>query len=257
MKNPPTPAWLWPNRLSLDAPLIAVVWQDFLSRTYSIALSPSERVTLGLSVWVIYLADRFLDIRAAGAVPNSPAHIFQGQRRHLTISILGVALLADLFIAWAWLPRELLLAGFVLCTVVMAYLWVFSHYRPGSTYKTLAASALFTAGVFAAPWAKMAAGTRHDGLPFLPFVVLCFANLQVLVRGRVVCVLPWLGILALLGSAVVDSRITNWYLAISASALALFVVSRLEGRVSRSVWRSLVDMTLLTPILALYLPNFR
>ena len=66
-----------------------------------------------------------------------------------------------------------------------------------------------------------------------------------------------LGVLALLGATVVDSRITNWYLAISASALALFVVSRLEGRVSRSVWRSLVDMTLLTPILAIYLPNFR
>ncbi len=28
----PTPVWLWLNLLSLDAPLVALIWQDFLAR---------------------------------------------------------------------------------------------------------------------------------------------------------------------------------------------------------------------------------
>lgn len=257
MRPPRTQFWLWPNKLSLDAPFIAVVWQDFLSRAYSIALSPAERVTLGLSVWVIYLADRFLDIRAADTVPDSPAHIFQDERRFLTRSLLSLAALADLFVAWEWLPRELLVDGSVLCLVVLAYLWFFSNYRLGSTWKTLSASALFTTGVFAAPWAQTPSSARHYALPFLAFVVLCFTNLQVLIRGRSVRSILWIGIFGLMAVVMVESASENWYLAISASALCLFAVSRLDGRVPLKAWRSLADLALLTPIIARHLPNFR
>lgn len=257
MKPPRTPIWLWPNKLSLDAPLIAVVWQDCLSRAYSIALTPAERITLALTVWVIYLADRFLDIRAAGGVPDSPAHICQGGRRQLTRSFLCLALFADLVVAWEWLPRNLLLNGGILSLLVLAYWWLFSSYRLGSTWKTLAASAIFTAGVFAAPWAQTPSVARHFGPPFLAFVGLCFANLQVLIRGRGVRTVVWCGILVLLLVVMADSAVSKWNLAIIGSTMGLFVVSRLDGRVPLVVWRPLADAVLLTPIIARYLPNFR
>ena len=57
------PIWLWFNVLSLDAPLIALVWQDFLSRCYPTMLLPQGRAVRGLTVWAIYLADRLLDVR--------------------------------------------------------------------------------------------------------------------------------------------------------------------------------------------------
>jgi len=57
------PFWSWLNILSLDAPLIAVLWQALLARTFHIPLRPSGRLALGLTVWAIYLADRVLDAR--------------------------------------------------------------------------------------------------------------------------------------------------------------------------------------------------
>lgn len=60
---------MWPNLLSLDAPAVALVWQDFLARTFGIPLRMPARLVLGLTVWAIYLGDRLLDVRgpATGA----------------------------------------------------------------------------------------------------------------------------------------------------------------------------------------------
>ena len=58
-----TPWWLWPNLLSLDAPILAVLWQDFLSHRYAVPLRLPGRLALFLTVWAIYVADRLLDSR--------------------------------------------------------------------------------------------------------------------------------------------------------------------------------------------------
>ena len=57
------PLWLWPNLLSLDAPLVAVLWQSFLAYRFSLPLRLSGCLALGLTVWSIYLLDRLLDAR--------------------------------------------------------------------------------------------------------------------------------------------------------------------------------------------------
>ena len=41
------PIWLWPNLVSLDAPVIAALWQHFLSGTLS-PVHPAATVVLAL-----------------------------------------------------------------------------------------------------------------------------------------------------------------------------------------------------------------
>ena len=61
------PLWLYPNLLSLDAPLVAVAWLHVFARTWRLDYHPWEAyVTLGLAVWVIYVADRLLDVSMLG-----------------------------------------------------------------------------------------------------------------------------------------------------------------------------------------------
>ena len=52
------------NVFSLDAPLIAIVWQFVISKSISVELSPHHHLILGLSVWLAYSADRFSEPHA-------------------------------------------------------------------------------------------------------------------------------------------------------------------------------------------------
>ena len=60
--DPRKPWWLYPNLLSLDAPLVAVAWLYIFAKTWRVDYHPWEAyVSLALVVWVIYVADRLLD----------------------------------------------------------------------------------------------------------------------------------------------------------------------------------------------------
>ncbi len=53
--------WLWPNLISLDAPVVAVLWQMFFARCFGVRIDFTLAALLMLSVWLIYVADRVLD----------------------------------------------------------------------------------------------------------------------------------------------------------------------------------------------------
>ena len=74
--------WLWPHLLSLDAPLVAVVWQACWAQSAHVRLSWCHPCVLGLGVWLIYLVDRLVD--SARAVPGdivTARHAFHARRR--------------------------------------------------------------------------------------------------------------------------------------------------------------------------------
>lgn len=50
----PCPPWLWPNLLSLDAPVVAVAWQWLFARVFGADLPAVFHLILGLSVWCIW-----------------------------------------------------------------------------------------------------------------------------------------------------------------------------------------------------------
>mgnify|MGYP007073243823 CR=1 FL=1 len=53
--------WEWLQAVSLEAPLIAVLWLAALARAHGLRLMPEVYAGLGLAVWAVYLADRCID----------------------------------------------------------------------------------------------------------------------------------------------------------------------------------------------------
>ena len=70
------PWWLWPNVLSLDAPLVAVVWQEAFGRAAGVDLSWDQRGLLALCAWLAYCGDRLLDARRLTGPVDSARHEF-------------------------------------------------------------------------------------------------------------------------------------------------------------------------------------
>lgn len=93
----PKPLWLYPNLLSLDAPLVAVAWLYIFAKTWGVSyLIWQAYVCLGLGVWVIYVVDRILDamMRENSSDRLQARHEFH--RRHRRKFLCGAAV-ASLF----------------------------------------------------------------------------------------------------------------------------------------------------------------
>jgi len=59
-----TPFWLWPNLLSLDAPLVEVVWLSMFARVWRIDYHQWQAYrALAPAVVSLYLCDRPLDLK--------------------------------------------------------------------------------------------------------------------------------------------------------------------------------------------------
>ena len=66
--------------LSLDAPTVAVLWAWSFARAAGVWVRPSTLAVLGVGTWLIYVADRLLDVRAGGAGLRE-RHFFHGRHR--------------------------------------------------------------------------------------------------------------------------------------------------------------------------------
>ena len=66
---------LWPSLFTLQAPVVAVLWQLLLARSVHVKLNWFEPWALGLAVWLIYVADHLIDTaKPAGKSPVRFAH---------------------------------------------------------------------------------------------------------------------------------------------------------------------------------------
>ena len=246
---PRTPFWLWPNVLSLDAPIVALVWQDFVARCYPSLLRPSGRCVLGLTVWAIYLADRLLDARHMA--PSSSGGFYQRNWKALGL-LLAMVLVADAVFTTVWLRPAVLWTGLPLGLAVTAYLGVFSYGGlVAFRWKRYAAALLFSAGVFLV--ALTGFPHRWSALmwPLLGFALLCLCNLLAIVRlegRRSPETSIWLWIAAL-GLAAFLSGNLPWTLALASSALGLILLVWSGHALPQPTGRVLADAVLLTPIL--------
>src|SRR6478609_8884670 len=114
--------WLWPNFLSLDAPLIAVLWQILLTRDLAVHVKPGEPLVLGLCVWLLYVADRVLDALRPLKGEWEPARK-AFYRRHLWIaSLAGLCLLSlTIPLAYCILSHSTFYAGLTLAVPLVSY----------------------------------------------------------------------------------------------------------------------------------------
>lgn len=119
-----TPWWLWLNILSLDAPIVAMLWQEALARCYHVTLVPGFQLALGLAVWLIYLVDRTLDGMAKTETHLlSARHAFYRRHRKLfSWLIIPAATLLLMVVALTDIPSGILWRCALLAFFVALYL---------------------------------------------------------------------------------------------------------------------------------------
>ena len=119
-----TPWWLWLNVLSLDAPLLAVLWQAALAHVHQVKLLSGCYWALGLAVWVVYLTERTLDgFGEPDPARASARQLFYRRFRHLFAWVIIPAVAGGLgYVALTEIPSGLMWRGLGLAFLVAMYL---------------------------------------------------------------------------------------------------------------------------------------
>lgn len=244
---PGTPPWLWLNLLSLDAPIVALVWQDLAARSFGNPLRLAARAVLGLTVWAVYLADRLLDIRAPGPAPNTARHRYYRRHPRALGALLAAVLALDALVAILELRRAIFWDGLAVAVCVAAYLSVFPL-NPSGWEKQVFAALLFSAGVLLVSFAWL--GPMRLLLPAALFAALCLCNLILIEywesggKRRAI----WLAPAAVAGLAMLRSA-DLWQQAITLSGILLAAIAISGPRLTVAAKRVLADAALLAPLL--------
>jgi hypothetical protein len=269
--------WQWGTVLSVDAPVVTVLWQSLLARVAGHDLGWPPIVVLGLSVWLAYAADRWIEgWRLRPDVIRTPRHFFYHRHRWPIAAVWIVVLAANLVTAFAHLSAFDLAAGALLLTAVAAYLlshqFVHRHAR-WRVPKEICIAALLTggAGVF------LIRQMRAPGVPFVlaVFGLLCFANCALIsvwerqvdrahgqsslvVHGPgnvgVIRLVPWLVVVIAAASLLVaDAGVAMAGACALASGLLLAATDSAEPSIGRQRARIFADVALMTPLVALVL----
>lgn len=250
-----TQFWLWPNLLSLDAPLVALAWQVLFLRCFHAGENMGAAALLTVAVWLIYTADRTLDAwRGAVATPR---HEFY--RRHWrALAPLWIAACAlGGWIAWTQLPAVLWSRGWYVAAAAGVYLGLVhggSHWLARRGAKEAAVGAVFAIGVSLAAWPMVR--TAADVLAIAQFFALCWINCVAIedwekdrpARAGAVFAA---GAIALSSVALLRDARPVLACTETASALGLMLLDRYSDRMSRDAVRVLADAVLLSPLLFL------
>jgi hypothetical protein len=129
--KPPRPWWLWPQVLSLDAPIIAVAWLAALAVSHRLHLPEEFYWGLGIVTWGIYLVDRTADA-CSGRLPPplSPRHAFcLAHHRLIACGILPILTLTITWLALFRIPSDLVGRSASLLMLVIVYLILYAVRR--------------------------------------------------------------------------------------------------------------------------------
>jgi hypothetical protein len=111
----------------LDAPVVAVLWQEALARVHHVKLLPGCNLALGLAVWLIYIVDRTLDgFTDTPESQLSARHAFYQRHRLWVIGLVVPALCGGLlWLGLTVIPEGVMWRGAALAFLVGLYL---AHY---------------------------------------------------------------------------------------------------------------------------------
>lgn len=149
----------WMNALSLDAVLVAVLWQVVFCTSFSDRLpSVSESIALALTVWLIYCADRLLDANRMNVRrPSSFRHRFHHRHRRILSAAWGLLLILDTVIVSTRIDLKTQSAGMLVAVAVLLYgAAVHLARMPMIRFtKELQVGVLFASGVGLVTWVEV------------------------------------------------------------------------------------------------------
>lgn len=267
--------WLWPHLLGLDAPLVAVTWQMWWASLAGIELAWPQYAILGLAVWMLYLADRLADVRSAEPTDfQTDRHRFFARNKTAMRLLLAGVLGALVVLSPSLLPPRQFRGGLGLLAATAIYYWMIHHSRRRlrpRVPKEAVVGALFSlgSGFFVATAAPGDAVQVWCGLVL--FGTLCFLNCALISSweqtpqdmGEPASILnafprltTGLGRAALLlaGAVLMMASFAHSgvFLPVAVGALGLWLLDRLQARISARALRCLADFVLLAPWLGVF-----
>jgi hypothetical protein len=273
-------SWAWLHLLSLDAPLVAVLWQLLFAKALRAHLAPVVTLIMALVIWLIYVADRILDsCRAEEDTAEAWRHRFYRAHRVAFLPAFFMVLLATGWMAYRDLGFRMWRDGLLLAAAVGGYFAVV-HVLGGREQrwfpKEIAVAILFGIGTFMPVSVRVQQLHFRFLLPFLLFLLVLWMNTLLIeysewvtLRGRnadrphestilvgkhLAAFGVGVGVLALCAMA------SQWFplarpilLAEGLSALGLGMLGWQWRRISSYAVRVTADAVLLTPLLLLTL----
>lgn len=270
------PLWLYPNLLSLDAPLVAMSWLYVFAVTWRLYVPWETYATLGLAVWVIYVSDRLLDVSLSGgpSAKLEARHRFHSENRKRFSVAASVAMILALILMVTRMPMTIyshLLLGGVMVAGFFGLAMLSSQDADEVPHtKNVLAGITFAFGT-----AMTAHMYRYEyGLSdmffsreFVCFAVLCVLNIsaidlwehasrstdqEIKASDELALTLPLMLLAAAsLAYALFDEEQASrpfFYSTFTASGL-LYILNRMRGQFSMDAMRVLADAALLFPVL--------
>jgi hypothetical protein len=246
------PLWLWPNLLSLDAPLVAVAWSVLLAQSSRIAIEPAELAVLAATVWTIYAFDRLLDVRFDA--PVTARHRFAYAHR-TSFAVIGLAAvivvgpLSVLALSLGTLERGAIVAA----SVAVYFLFVHLHrLRIVKLWiKQLAVAMLFAAGVVLPLRANAGLGFAWAAAAAVVWInIRAIDQWESAHTGSRTIALASFVIGAI---CFVLSSHGRFYGALSIGGFLIFGLNGLRRHLSGDMLRACVDLALFLPALAMLL----
>ena len=270
------PYWLFPNLLSLDAPLVAVAWLYIFAKTWRVQYLPwVAYVSLGLVVWIIYASDRLLDvaIRDGETETRTARHRFHCQYKRRFYPLILIAAITTVILVVTGIQSTIynyaLMGGIMVAGFFS--LSIFSTKGPDElpyTKNTLAGiSFAYGTAMLAFAYTGFEMNELLYSAEFICFAVLCILNISAIdlwqhaslttdVEVKAIDELALTLPLTLLGAASLifalkDGELTTrpFFYAILTGAALLQILNRIRTRFSMDALRVLADVAMLVPLL--------
>ena len=140
--------WQWLNVLALDAVIIALLWQSLFSKILGHRISIAAQSVLGISVWLVYTADRLFDVMPrAFEQLHSVRHRFVKQNLRILWIFWISLLIADIAIAFGWLGDWQFKNGLQLLVICLLYIGLSQKFSARFFPKEFFVALIFAGGV--------------------------------------------------------------------------------------------------------------
>ncbi len=219
-KNTSIPWWLYPNVLSLDAPLVAVAWLYVFAKVWSLQYVETLLIpVLFLSVWVIYTFDHLIKAKLMRDCEHDQRLVFYKKYPKSFISAVLVAIATILYLAlslqWSIITSSMApLVGVSLFFILAIFQ---DPQRRISYAKTIIAGFTFAMGCVAG---LIGLSARDMPTTMIAPEMVCFATLTII---NVIMVDAWTTLPAS-NDGNEQEVVEEWSLTLPLVALALFAL---------------------------------
>jgi len=272
-----TPWWLWLTVLSLDAPIVSLVWQAMFAQVLQVHLHLHHILLLGMSVWLAYAGDRWIEAWSLNeGTVQTHRHGFALRWRWPLFTLWCGVLLCALVIAFRTLTKTEWSASLTMLALTLAYLLSHQWLHRAHLWrlpKEICVAIIVTCGAALYPATLGPGSLPVLMIPVLSYSLLALCNcslislwerevdtihrrqslaLQHRAIAGVIGFAPWtLCGACIIGSLVSKSTIRPLLVAAALGAALLGLVHLRHGSLGRMKSRVLADLVLLTPLLLL------